>query len=445
MAPTQTTRLEIYRWASNDDEFTRAQMDTSHQNLEDLVALFTADTFALRPVAGPSNARAFFLATDTNVLYYSNGTAWFSVNSFASPVGIVPGDINTDGENILAARADHKHSLPAFGLLGDIEATNTLASAGTDVLFARADHRHTIGEGSVVPGSLAVNSINAANLFTAQVVERDAIKDGAINKAKLDAQALIPSGTIMAYGGVTAPAGWLFCNGFSYDLNQYNDLYNAIGTRYGGSGLEFNVPDLRNRVPRGSAIPTDAVSSTSTDAVLIGANNLPQHTHSAGGITVANHDNHTHPLSDGRAANTYDANHAHGVPGFGAGGNLQDTYVYADNTYNQLFWGSSIPGHPNNEPKGTLKPNYFSGGGYEYPAGWTGGRLRNGAVNVAVPNHGTNYADNGTLHGHGLTGNTNPVGLSTHSVSGSTGNNTTTQTQLTVVPRHQTVNYIIKT
>ena len=439
MAVTQTTRLGVYRWSSNDDEFTRSQMDDSHQRLEALVALFTSDTFANRPAAAASNARGFFLATDTNVLYYSNGTAWFSVNSFASPVAMLPDDSITDGTSTFAARADHKHSLPAFGVAGDIEPTSTTAGAGTDVLFARADHRHTIGVESVVSGSLAAGAISAANLFTAQVVERAAIKDNAINKAKLAVDQQIPSGTIWAYGGTTAPEGWLFCDGGSYAVSAQNDLYNAIGYRYGGSGANFNVPDLLNRVPRGAGATNAAVTSTSTDDVSIGANNLPTHTHAVGTLAVANHTDHSHTLT-GTAANTTAADHYHGTNAHNHGASLASGTVLGAGLY-----GTSAGLTYGNDDYQVLPPYW---GGRPSDAGIANGfsSVQNGTVNVgnAAPN--TGYAVGSTNHGHSVSGST--AGLTsplTHSITGSTGNNTSTVTALTVVPRHQTVNYIIKT
>ena len=66
----------------------------------------------------------------------------------------------------------------------------------------------------------------------------------------------VPSGTIVAYGGTTAPAGWVFCDGTSYSGTNatYAALYAALGTAYGGqtTTMAFNVPDLRGRFVRGA-------------------------------------------------------------------------------------------------------------------------------------------------------------------------------------------------
>lgn len=57
----------------------------------------------------------------------------------------------------------------------------------------------------------------------------------------------VPAGVYMAYGGSTAPDGWVFCDGTSYTTTAQPGLFAACGYTYGGSGANFNVPDLRGR------------------------------------------------------------------------------------------------------------------------------------------------------------------------------------------------------
>ncbi len=77
---------------------------------------------------------------------------------------------------------------------------------------------------------------------------------------------IIPAGSIIAYGGTTAPTGWFICDGSSKDSTLYHDLYLAIGSNFGGSGSNFNLPDLRGRFIRGqdsgSGHDPDAASRT---------------------------------------------------------------------------------------------------------------------------------------------------------------------------------------
>ncbi|WP_175868722.1 phage tail protein [Bartonella gabonensis] len=62
-----------------------------------------------------------------------------------------------------------------------------------------------------------------------------------------------PTGTIGIFGMQFFPEGWLPCDGAAYLRTDYPALYEAIGTRWGGSDswTKFNVPDLRGVFLRG--------------------------------------------------------------------------------------------------------------------------------------------------------------------------------------------------
>ena len=65
-------------------------------------------------------------------------------------------------------------------------------------------------------------------------------------------EGLPPAGSILAYGGTTAPDGWLACDGTSYLRTEYPGLFVDIGTAYGtADATHFNVPDGRGRFLRG--------------------------------------------------------------------------------------------------------------------------------------------------------------------------------------------------
>jgi len=442
MTVSTTTRLGVYTWSAGTDEFTRDQMTDSHTALENRAAIFLQGTFAARPAAGASNARGFYLATDQGILYYSDGSAWSPVNSFATPVAIVPGDVNTAGSSSLAARADHKHGLPEWGVVGEVVQIGTTAAAGTTAKFARIDHRHTLASGSVTAGTVASGALNNSNVFTAGVVGNTAIADGAITKAKISTDQQIPAGSIMAFGGTSAPTGWLFCDGTSYAVNTYPDLATALNGRYGGSatpGQNFNVPDLSDRFPRGGATTGAGVTTAGADSVTIAADNLPNHLHSAGTLAVADHANHVHTLAGtGSGAVSVDATHAHSVNPVGGSGSVSNTQVLRYLGADFLIFGGG------NDPYQLLPP-YWGGrpsdaGVYSSPAA-----LGNGAVGVTMNAHNTNNGN--ATHGHSLTGQS--AGSTTtlsHSISGNTGNPTGTVGQLLDVrPKSVTVNYIIKT
>lgn len=59
------------------------------------------------------------------------------------------------------------------------------------------------------------------------------------------------TGTVLLYAaGVSAPSGWLFCDGSAVSRSTYANLFSLMGTSYGsGNGsTTFNLPDFRDRI-----------------------------------------------------------------------------------------------------------------------------------------------------------------------------------------------------
>ena len=64
---------------------------------------------------------------------------------------------------------------------------------------------------------------------------------------------LTPAGTIITFGGTTAPTGYLPCEGGIYLKSMYPDLWAAIGETWGTATItQFYVPDLRGAFLRGT-------------------------------------------------------------------------------------------------------------------------------------------------------------------------------------------------
>lgn len=63
-------------------------------------------------------------------------------------------------------------------------------------------------------------------------------------------QLITPAGVIQAYGGSSAPQGWLICDGSAVSRTTYAALYAAIGTAFGaGDGsTTFNLPNAKGRM-----------------------------------------------------------------------------------------------------------------------------------------------------------------------------------------------------
>lgn len=83
-----------------------------------------------------------------------------------------------------------------------------------------------------------------------------------------------PIGAILAFGGATAPAGWLLCQGQAISRTTYAALFAVIGTAYGaGDGsTTFNLPDPREAALVGAGTNAlNAGSIAAHNAVNLGA------------------------------------------------------------------------------------------------------------------------------------------------------------------------------
>lgn len=80
-------------------------------------------------------------------------------------------------------------------------------------------------------------------------------------------------GEVMAWGGAFAPRGWAFCDGQTLSTAQNQVLFAVIGNAYGGDGrTNFALPDMRDRVPRGSDasdVPYVARPNGGSDAATV--------------------------------------------------------------------------------------------------------------------------------------------------------------------------------
>lgn len=126
------------------------------------------------------------------------------------------------------------------------------------------------------------------------------IADDAVTADKVSPGLLLPTGAITAFGGSTAPTGYLECNG------QTTSGYAALAAVVGA-----NVPDLRGEFIRGwnngrGVDPGRSILSAQTEDYL-------RHNHSSTSVS-----NHTHSINNA-------GNHNHSM---GSAGNHRHSYTY---------------------------------------------------------------------------------------------------------------------
>jgi microcystin-dependent protein len=79
----------------------------------------------------------------------------------------------------------------------------------------------------------------------------------------------VNTGIVVPWGSASIPSGFLLCDGTSYATASYTALFAVIAYTYGGSGANFNVPDLRDRTIVGVSS-----ANSKTLAQSIGANTV---------------------------------------------------------------------------------------------------------------------------------------------------------------------------
>ncbi len=161
---------------------------------------------------------------------------------------------------------------------------------------------------------------------------------------------LVPPGTIVAFGGNEAPAGWRLCDGAAVPREgMYQALFRAAGTTYGpgDNTTTFNLPDLRGRAAVGAgtgmgltARPMGRAFGEEQHALTVAE--MPAHNH--GGTSGVN----STPVWHDRGGQNYFTNQMV-APAAGANQSIPHTHV--------IPWEGGGAPHENMQP--SLVVNYI--------------------------------------------------------------------------------------
>jgi microcystin-dependent protein len=122
---------------------------------------------------------------------------------------------------------------------------------------------------------------------------------------------MVPIGGILPFGGATAPAGFLLCDGTLYSTSLYPVLFSVIAYLHGGSGSSFRVPDLARRVPVGAG--TGAAHGAS-DGLAVASRGIAHH----------------HSFSDSFSVSVSGSTDGVGDHSHAVGGQLDNVYAASD-------------------------------------------------------------------------------------------------------------------
>jgi microcystin-dependent protein len=102
-------------------------------------------------------------------------------------------------------------------------------------------------------------------------------------------------GEIRMFAGNFPPVGWMFCEGQTLPISENETLFQLLGTTYGGDGqANFNLPDLRGRLPLHMGNGFALAETGGVEEVTLTVSQIPAHSHAyLGSNSVANDPNPT--------------------------------------------------------------------------------------------------------------------------------------------------------
>jgi microcystin-dependent protein len=183
-----------------------------------------------------------------------------------------------------------------------LSAPYALTAASAASVLAAGVSTPALADGAVTTAKLGDGGVSTVKLSDGAVTGSK-VADSSISVSKLAQEVLdrlLPSGTIVAFGGPVAPAGWVLCDGSvrSGGDATFSTLFAVIGKTYGigdGTAPSFNLPDLRGRTAIGAGLGGGLTLNRILTAKL-GTETItqvPNHTHGVN-ITSSTGGAHTH-------------------------------------------------------------------------------------------------------------------------------------------------------
>lgn len=137
------------------------------------------------------------------------------------------------GTTLSVGRIVYGDISPGMTVVGTGILTGTTVVSQIDAFNWTISNSHTIG----TPSNQVVIRFGSSGLYQT-------------TRAKLlQSVPLVRAGSVMMYPGTTAPSGYLKCDGQTYYIVDYPDLYNALGSTYLVGTTRFNVPNISAPVP----------------------------------------------------------------------------------------------------------------------------------------------------------------------------------------------------
>ena len=269
--------------------------NVTHYEIGELVVTTTADS------GTAANARLYLNKSNNNTpadfidvgIPPTNGSV---VNTMIAISGVTGDRVNFAFDEITSSPGNRQNAHLKVGASG--------AASNTSILIGS---QNTTSNVSIVKlhGGIAedagISIFDQNNKYAP--ISANLISQATIQGTDTDVAPLMPAGSVIAWAGAAAPAGWLQADGSAINRTTYAALFAVCGTAFGnGDGSStFNIPNLDDRViigdgannTRGAqrgAIAASAKITTDSGAAspVVGTIEVSTGAKDAGGVTVVN-------------------------------------------------------------------------------------------------------------------------------------------------------------
>jgi microcystin-dependent protein len=205
------------------------------------------------------------------------------------------GALKTDGSNTMLAALNMGAQQIQF-MAEPINVADAVTKNYLDTEVATINTTYVKRDGTnPMIGNLDMGGFKVINLSSAvPTSDGDGVSRGYLLQVLSDIAATPPA-AIVPYAGLTAPTGWLLCDGSTVSQTTFANLYAVVGTTYntgGEPGGDFRLPDLRGRIPLGLDNMGGASAGVVTDAqadILGGTLGAEDHTLVTGELPLHSH------------------------------------------------------------------------------------------------------------------------------------------------------------
>lgn len=263
------------------------------------VQAWDADLDAIAAIVGTSGLLKKTAANTWTLDTTSYGTG--TVTSVAAGSYLTGGTITTNGTLAVdATSANTASKVVARDASGNFSAGTITAS-----LTGTASTATNLAGGGA--GQLPYQSGSGTTAMLAAGTSGQVLQSNGTSAPSWVASPSVPVGSLFPYAGSSAPSGYLLCQGQSVSSTTYLALHAVISNTYGGSaytggsGLNFNLPDFRSRLPigagQGSGL-TNRVAGTTygTETHTLVSGNIPQMTTGNMSANASHAHGHVYPV-----------------------------------------------------------------------------------------------------------------------------------------------------